>query len=643
MRLRPILIGSFAAAFMAAAAVSAQDDEAGSASGMSRQMKQAVTFYEQGEDIEAMDQFMDILTKGNSSERAVANEYLNLISHRMTTPTKDEKKPAGLKAAALKAIGVSDERPAEAPAAAASKVNEDADERPAEAPAERQPVQPDAEADVEPAAGPKAQANKEALHKEIKSKLRVILGAGLRELKAASGIRVVSLENGDLQAIGIPSARLFVSGISFRKSAGKMLDALTRIVYSLGGAQVTILPEGTAVGDAKVLDMRRTMGISAHLFSAGIATPRLKINLLNTQVEIPKALRDFKGIIVLFEYNRPLTLTVDSLIGDEAGPPITLGVYPQAISPDRDEGAIIEFSVSEPPAGLTSWKFQLLQPSSGNSALAPLQEVVGGGPIFHQIFWNGRRNHFGPVLPPGRYECVVTATDGKGRTRTLHRWIHLLSQGQTAATAEKLMDENTRPGIAAAASSSGRAPSADLPHSAPIKAAALLKNTRARALGVQIVPRARREQNKLGRSARRPLSGKARGRRAKAAQSKAGPSAAPRAEVAPSPAAQSGSDAGLYNIAFQENSHQMTPGGEEYLKKCSELAASRPLENISLTGYARASETDASVLAERRAQMIAGLLINRYQTEPKRIQVRSAVSDERGQTVEIRLSGGAER
>ena len=87
----------------------------------------------------------------------------------------------------------------------------------------------------------------------------------------------------------------------------------------------------------------------------------------------------------------------------------------------------------------------------------------------------------------------------------------------------------------------------------------------------------------------------------------------------------------------------MTPGGEEYLKKCSELAASRPLENISLTGYARASETDASVLAERRAQMIAGLLINRYQTEPKRIQVRSAVSDERGQTVEIRLSGGAER
>ena len=63
-------------------------------------------------------------------------------------------------------------------------------------------------------------------------------------------------------------------------------DALTKVVFGLGTAQVVILPEGTPTGDAKVLDMRRTMGVSAHLFSAGVAAPRVRVNLLNSQVDI---------------------------------------------------------------------------------------------------------------------------------------------------------------------------------------------------------------------------------------------------------------------------------------------------------------------------------------------------------------------
>ena len=60
------------------------DDESGGA-GLSRPMQIAVRFYEQGEDIQAMDRFMEILTKGDPSERSMANEYINLITHRMNT------------------------------------------------------------------------------------------------------------------------------------------------------------------------------------------------------------------------------------------------------------------------------------------------------------------------------------------------------------------------------------------------------------------------------------------------------------------------------------------------------------------------------------------------------------------------------
>ncbi|MCM2305465.1 MAG: hypothetical protein NDJ72_12225, partial [Elusimicrobia bacterium] len=65
--------------------VRAQSDDESGGAGLSRPMQIAVRFYEQGEDIQAMDRFMEILTKGDPSERSMANEYINLITHRMNT------------------------------------------------------------------------------------------------------------------------------------------------------------------------------------------------------------------------------------------------------------------------------------------------------------------------------------------------------------------------------------------------------------------------------------------------------------------------------------------------------------------------------------------------------------------------------
>ncbi|MBI3564856.1 MAG: hypothetical protein HY079_06645, partial [Elusimicrobia bacterium] len=89
----------------------AQDDEDARA-GLSRPMRTAIHFYEQGDDMQAMDRFMEILTKGDPSERSMANEYINLITHRMNSGGGYSGSPAPK-------AGVAAAEPA-APAAAAA-------------------------------------------------------------------------------------------------------------------------------------------------------------------------------------------------------------------------------------------------------------------------------------------------------------------------------------------------------------------------------------------------------------------------------------------------------------------------------------------------------------------------------------------
>lgn len=606
-------------------------------------MRFAIRLYERGDDVAAMDKFMEILTKGDPAERSMANEYINLISHRMNTGERGLARPTSLRPnetvvepSAPRAVATP--RPAPAPEVVVER-GVDAVASPAAAPRPERPttVAPEAPPgryySEESAALPLA--NKVLMKKEIRAKLRNAQETALKELRAHEEIRILMLENGDPQALALPSSKLFQSGIAFHKDATPLLDALTRLVFSLGSAQVIVLPEGTAIGDAKVLDMRRTMGLSSHLYQAGVAPPRVRVNLLNTQVEIPKPLREFRGIVILFQYNQPLPLAVDSSFAEEAGPPISLGVFPASLRPDRGEGVIIEFSVQDPPAGLVSWKFQLLRPAAADGRdLAPLQEVVGGSPVFHQIFWNARQNYFGPPLPAGRYECVLTAVDAKNRQRTLHRWIQV--QGASASL-ERELGPLAAPG----------APSADLPQVPPPKSSELIKEKTAAPKAVQVVERKAVPKRKAGRLA--AAQKKAAARKAAPEKPLAEPAAeamegsavqetateAKAAEAAPAASAAPSKPApGGYRLDFNAGGHQLTPEGEKRLARIAETMSYYPLENLRITGYAQPSEPQAEQLAQRRAQMVAGLLINKYQIEPKKIRVTSAVAAAQGPRVQ---------
>lgn len=635
------------------------DDESGGAD-LSRPMKIAVHFYEQGEDIQAMDRFMEILTKGDPAERSMANEYINLITHRMNTVGGGGGAPApktgvtvaepvnGNAASPIKradpaaAARIAPETISDGEAARSPRTAHDdsIDDESSRSSARKRAAPARARADDMPA------ANKTLMRKEIRARLRSAVEKSLADIKSIEGMRVVMRENGDPEAIGIPTPLLFQAGIGFQTGASKILDPLTKLVFALGTTQAVILPEGTAIGDAKVMDMRRTMGISSHFFNAGVAPPRVRVNLLNTQVDIPKGLMDFKGIVIVFVYNQPLSLVVESAVGDELGPPISLGVYPPSFRPARGQGVIIEFSVSDPPAGLVSWKFQLLQPSHDGAELAPLQDVVGGGPVFHQIFWNGKQNYFGETLAPGRYECVLTALDAKNRQRSVHRWIQVLDDGPSekllaekapgASTMENGRGASSPDGSVAAAASAALAPSADM---AGVAEKPLVAGVKAAPKAVEIASRADAPRVKR-RIVKRPVRGRKAGTadKGKAARTtepkavmaadaspEAPPAAQVKSEAAPKAAAAKAAASG-WVLKFNKGTYQLTPEAEKLLATAAAAVPAHPLENLRVTGHSGAEEADGAALAGQRAKMVASILVNRYQVDSKRIFMTSSAT-----------------
>ncbi|MEK9145047.1 MAG: hypothetical protein AAB339_05510, partial [Elusimicrobiota bacterium] len=243
---------------------------------LSRQMRLAVDLYERGEDLDAMDRFMDILVKGSPTERPMANEYLNLITQRMS------------QTATL--------APPKAPRAA---VIETSAGKPSPKPSrEKEEAQGPAAVSTEEGRGRRelSGSDKEVMRREIEAKIQNKTRLALQKLEKYEDIRVHMATRRVPRAVGIPTDLLFESGIRFKQEASRVLDIVTELLFSLGATQAVILPEGTLIGNTKILDMRRTMGISAHFYKAGIAPPRIRVNLLSTQVEIPGALQDFRDI-----------------------------------------------------------------------------------------------------------------------------------------------------------------------------------------------------------------------------------------------------------------------------------------------------------------------------------------------------------
>jgi outer membrane protein OmpA-like peptidoglycan-associated protein len=563
----------FLVASMASALALAQDAE-GAASGISRQLRLGIEFFDRGEDLQAMDRFMDVLSRGNPEEREKANEYLNLITHRMGTfqiPTS-------------KAL-MSPKPQAQAPETPAPTVVEPTKT----SAATKSESAPKAQA---PEVSPEMKIDKEQLQKEIRSAILSMTEESLKKLSSMEGTRILTGPGGETKAIAVASSQIFASGLSFRKEARGWLEALTRLIFSLGGAQVIILPEGTSIAESKVRDMRRTMGISSHLYSAGVSPARIKVNLLNSQVDIPKPLQNFTGIIILFIHNQPLKLSGEGSLIEEGGPALSLGAFPPAFIPDASQGTIAEFSVLDSEAGVSAWKFQILK-AEGGGLPEVVQQTSGEGPVYHQVYWNGKEKFFGAPLKAGRYELVLTATDLKNRSSSLRRAIMLLDSSGRIPNKEASLITGGKP-----------SPRVKLAHRKAKKRAIVQK-----ARKLQLAAKKRRARLKkmppLPEIVKEEVAG----------------------ESAPKPSTAQAGAGGQYKLEFVPSSQKMTPQAERQLAQIAETSSYYPKETLMVTGFADSSEAGASVLAERLAQLVAGLLINKYQVDPKKIQLSSSIQE----------------
>ncbi|MBI4346471.1 MAG: hypothetical protein HY553_06425 [Elusimicrobia bacterium] len=638
---RIVACGLVAAAVSAAsgapARLAAQWLEERGTSGLSRTMQLAIRDYDAGRDGDAMDGFMEVLTSGDPSERNMANEYINLITQRMFLGSAITSKPP----AAAAPRGATTVEPLPIPRDSVPTPRRqpplEVDTQPYYDRPERMPSRTDADP---------PRANKAVMKKEIDAKIRALARGYLSDIESYPEIRVLMADRQHPRALGIPADVLFESGIVFRKGASKLLQSLTGLVYCLGATQVAILPEGTVVGDAKILDMRRTMGISAHLYATGVAPPRVRVNLLNSQIEMPRGMLDFRGIVIIFVYNQPLSLTVDSTLGDDGGPPVSLGVWPEKFRADRGEGSIIEFSVVEPPAGLITWKFQLRQPSRGpGSDLVPLQEVVGASPVFHQIYWNGRRNYFGPELVPGRYEVVLTATDARNRTRTLHRWIQLDGIAPAAPVAAAPVAPVSPPPAEIRTAKAGPA--------APVPLIQIKRKGEVPCRGKKCKDKRRKKKPKdpLEYAEAPPdapeqqppsLGGVGGGGNTNAAppgtQEPQPPAQQPPGQEPPAqqpPAQRPNTNTATQRVPFVKGTLQMSPEGDKAIGQIVEVLQLYPLANVTVVGIASEGEPDAMGVAEKRANIVTKLLMTQYGVDSKRIQQEKKVVPEELHEVQI--------
>lgn len=195
-------------------------------------MQNAIRFYESGDDMQALDRFMEILTKGDPAERSMANEYLNLLTHRMNAgggragDPKSVRGDVAAEATAEKTMAMNAPRAATAKPGSAAPVMTDGASTSRRARDLDSVDEPDRPARARGRSAPSAPrgdemsaSNKAVMRKEIRARLRNAQEKSLADLKAVDGVRVVMRENGDPEAVGIPTTALFSGGIAFHRDA----------------------------------------------------------------------------------------------------------------------------------------------------------------------------------------------------------------------------------------------------------------------------------------------------------------------------------------------------------------------------------------------------------------------------------------
>ncbi len=596
MKTNAVLKIAFSSALVLLFAVSGRlpnDLCAQSAGASSRAMEQAIRLYNNGQDSEAMDRFMDILVKGSPSEKALANEYISKITLRMNSGVPSVKdrgaEPTALSEVAAPAVETQKAAPLGYPAAAAS-----GDE------GQPQPGDDDA-------------AQRERATARIAERISAMRRDLLLALGRSRPVQVYMGSDGMPVALTLDPAYFFSGDTSFRPGSENMLSMLSGLLFTLGKANIMILPDGATEGEMKIQSIRKALAIDSYLESRGISKARLNVNLTGSDVQYPSELTNISGIIILFNYDKHPRLE-DSADMTTKGPRVSLGVYPTAISVYKNEGSIVEFSVFQSPAGTPTWKFQIFEIRADGSRLL-LQEVSGSGPMYNQSYWNGRRKFFGPAYPSGRYMFTVTAADPQGQATSLSRWLLVrpTPQEEAAMRAAAARQPAQKESVAATG----------------LKSRSLAKGGKRGGTSGKLLKRGKIHKKYPPRKFRPSAVRKP--KRASPAP------AAGEDPAAEKPGQMSGQVS--YRIFFTDR-NALTSASEKRLEQVAETMGYYPMARIQLTGFAYSGEADAAAVAQSRVNKVADRLAEKYKIDRSRMQLSSKVTEATKPMVDIKLAVG---
>ena len=568
-------------------------------SGLSRSMEQAIRLYHEGQDNEAMDRFMDILVKGTPSEKSLANSYISRITLRMNTgvPTQQDQ---GADGEVLKEVEGTKQVP----------VRQQLIER------NLAPSEEEAAAEAEP------EAQKARISEKISDKI-----AGMRRLALLDLDKndAVKLYMGDPlpKAVTINPQYFFANDTVFKPNATAVLSSLAGLIFTLGKANVLILPEGSVEGDVKIKSIRQAIALNSYFVSRGISQSRIDVNLTGTDIKFPKELNSISGLILLFDYDKEPRLNEPEDIKSK-GPKVSLGVYPTAISVQKGEGALVEFSVFKSPIGEVSWKFEIFSVQADNSIML-LQKTDDVGPLCKQSYWNGRKNFYGAPYPSGKYMFSITATDVEGRETNLRRLlaIRLSAEEEKALAAKKTA---AKPKVA----------SKELTQAKAAKGKPALSKKGKTAL-----------KGKTG--SKGPKAG-LKGKKKKASAPPQETTEEPAEEPAPkedeakpeagAPEAQTEFSGQVsYKIYFREETAIVTPNSEKKLAQVAETMNYYPMSKIKLIGYAYSGEANSETMAQNRVNYVATRLTSKYSIEKDRMDISTQIADAPKSIVEIKMLG----
>gem|GEM_PF-757250 len=602
--------------------------------GLSRSMEQAIRLYHEGEDSEAMDRFMNILVRGTPAEKSLANEYISRITLRMNTGVQTLKgQPPDLPAGdILEEVEPSQSMPLPAQGSPAEEALGTLTAAP------RREVSLPEEEEAE-AAQEDPEDQRDRIAGKISERITRMRRALLLELNKFEAVKIYMGEPLP-KAITLEPKYFFSSETVFKAGAAPALADLAALLFTLGKSTVLILPEGSAHGEIKIKSIRQAIALNSYLISRGISQSRIDVNLTGADIKFPRELSGGGGIILLLSYETEPKLTGpdDSRL---KAPKISLGIYPASISVQKNEGALVEFSVFKSPVGEVSWKFEIAAVRPNNSLL-PLQKMESVGQICRQSYWNARKNFFGAPYPAGRYIFTISATDVEGRESSMSRF--LLVKSPREEEAARAARKPGPPGPAAAPAAPAKKSAAPkLSGKPPVKGAkAPLKAAKAPLKGAKTAAG--------GAAVKGKVLGKTPARSAKAAPKKAG-ARAPKTDLlaeegtetggkAPAEAAQAEFSGQVsYKIYFREGTAVVTPNSEKKLAQVAETMNYYPMAQIKLIGYAYSGEAEPETAAKNRVDFVASRLSGKYRIESGRMETSTQISDSPKSMVEIKMLG----